>query len=222
MKPETKPETRTSTLIASLEETVRLLRAHPELYDDAGLSQIAAGAGLALHLARKVARRADADGVKRPRAKLSALIRDIAPQLFATVAKGMRDEERDRDAVELLANLRRAWFHIVEAQDLRAVQQQLIAEARAMRADLEAMGAELPPVEPPVRGYVIAREEYLSHIVYAFIASPADSIEEAVSKALLVAACARLGEEPQHVVNAVTSMLPGGRVLAPWEVGNGG
>lgn len=71
------------------------------------------------------------------------------------------------------------------------------------------------------RGRTISEEEYLGHLAYAYAASPADTPEESVAKALLEIACERLGRHPQDVVNAVLAMEPGGRLLAPWPVGNG-
>lgn len=71
------------------------------------------------------------------------------------------------------------------------------------------------------RGSPIAAEEYLAHIALAYAASPADSPEESVAKALLEVACSRLGAVPQDVVNEVLRKVPGGRLLPPWGAGTG-
>jgi hypothetical protein len=72
-----------------------------------------------------------------------------------------------------------------------------------------------------VRGRPMSAEEYLGHVAYAYVASPADSAEEAVAKALLQTACERLEVDPQEVVNRVLSAESGGRVLPPWLTGDG-
>lgn len=71
------------------------------------------------------------------------------------------------------------------------------------------------------RGTPISAEDYLTHLALAYAASPAETPEESVAKALLELACARLGVSPQEFVTRVMSSVGGGRLLPPWETGTG-
>lgn len=75
--------------------------------------------------------------------------------------------------------------------------------------------------ESPPRGREMGAEEYLAHVAYSYLAAPADTPEESVAKALLELAAARLGLDPQDLVNTVLQNEPGGRILPPWDAGTG-
>jgi hypothetical protein len=66
------------------------------------------------------------------------------------------------------------------------------------------------------RGREVTAEEYLAHIVYAYCATPADSSEESIAKALLEVAAARFGVDPNTLVKSVMMLEDGGRVRPPW------
>lgn len=67
-----------------------------------------------------------------------------------------------------------------------------------------------------LRGQVMTDGEYLELLVLAYCASPADTPEEGIAKALLELACARLGADPEVVTRAVMTDIPGGRVVPSW------
>ena len=67
-----------------------------------------------------------------------------------------------------------------------------------------------------LRGQVMTDAEYLTHLVLVYCASPANTPEEGIAKALLELACARFGVDPEVATRSVMTNIPGGRVVPSW------
>lgn len=68
---------------------------------------------------------------------------------------------------------------------------------------------KVPPAE-------VTAEEYLGHLAFAYAASPAEGPERSLALALLQLACARLGADPEQVLELSMSTVPGGQFVSPW------
>lgn len=116
-------ETRQEQLAAFFEESARLLRKHPQLFNEQALEHVGVAAGISVRVVRLAARGAS----------LRVIVSEAGAGLFETVARlagvaghGEIKPPIDRNVVALLAGARRGWVRAADRMSEHAAARALM------------------------------------------------------------------------------------------------